>query len=510
MGEKKAISIKIRKFFALGALVFAASLLKAETTRADSRGDFLTICDDVADPATLDPHRQYTEKNRAIVQQVFEELFRIGPDGKFDPVLAESWKRIDPLTVRFLLRPNVTFHNGEPFDSAAVMFSLKRCLDPKTGFPGLPFITSIASATVVDPLTIDIHTYYPDGLLLHRLGISLFVVPPRYVTENGEHSLEESPIGTGPFQFSKWEKGKFLRLAKNNKYWNRNFPKVAGLEYKFLVPERQLEEFFKGKVDFFTEMPGTMTLNAKENTLTDLIKVDSLYTVVGHFNTRRGPLSNVLVRRALNLAINRSELIRYDLLGNGRIIASLTMPGEIGHNDTLVPYEFDVAKSLELMREAGYKNGFELKASARAQGIRTAKIIAKQLERIGVKLTIVAVSSDAEIITSLAEGKFDIGVAALPDPMAHSYFIQSLVLYSKSPFSMHSDQAYDDKLEEMVGELDLNRQDLLGQRLDKYIYDEALCLFTYQRIRTYGVSRRLKFQPSITGSNYFYSAEFKK
>lgn len=497
--------------FVLAGLFFSGVLsVWGLESGSKNRRDFLVICDDVADPATLDPHRQYTEKNRAIVQQIFEELLRVGPDGKFDPVLAESWSRVDPLTVRFKLRPDVVFHNGEPFDAKAVLFSLNRCLDPNTGFPGLPFITSIASATVVDPLTIDVHTHFPDGLLLHRLGVSLFIVPPRYLEENGERALETNPVGTGPFRFSQWEKGKRIRLTKNKNYWKAGYPRVEGLEYKFLSPDDQLAEFFKGNVDFFTEMPGTMTLNAKQNAMTDLIKVDSLYTVVGHFNTKRGPLSNVLVRKALNLAVNREELIRYDLLGNGRAIASLTMPGEIGHNPTLIPFEFDVEKSKALLAEAGYQKGFELKASARAQGLRTARIIAKQLERVGVKVSIVGVSSDAEIISSLAQGKFDIGFAALPDPMAHSYFIQSLVLYSKSPFSMHTDILYDRKLEEMVGELDLNRQDRLGRDLDKYIFDQALCLFTYQRIRTYGISRRLVFQPSITGNNYFLTAEIKK
>ncbi|MCX5792460.1 MAG: ABC transporter substrate-binding protein, partial [Elusimicrobia bacterium] len=127
-----------------------------------AHGRGLTVCDDVSDPMTLDPQKQFSEKNHTICQQIFDGLLRFDPDGKIEPALAVSWERIDDTRMRFKLREGVFFHNGEPFDSEAVKFSIERYLDPRTGFPALGFIDSIARVEIVDKYTADIVTKNPD------------------------------------------------------------------------------------------------------------------------------------------------------------------------------------------------------------------------------------------------------------------------------------------------------------------------------------------------------------
>lgn len=138
----------------------------------------LVVCDDVAAPPTLDPQKQFTEKNHTILQQIFEGLVRFGPAGQIEPALAVSWERLGPAVMRFHLRPDVSFHNGEPFNADSVKYTLERYLDPKTGFPALGFISSVEKVETVDPLTIDIVTKFPDGLLLNRLAGFVLIVPP--------------------------------------------------------------------------------------------------------------------------------------------------------------------------------------------------------------------------------------------------------------------------------------------------------------------------------------------
>ena len=140
----------------------------------------LVVCDDVQDPQTLDPHKQFDEKNHTIVQQIFDGLVRFNPEGEIEPALAVRYERIDPVTMRFHLREGVKFHNGEPFNAEAVRFSIERYKDPKTGFPARPFIDMIG-CKVIDGHTVDLVTQYPDGLLLNRLAGFVLIVPPQYV-----------------------------------------------------------------------------------------------------------------------------------------------------------------------------------------------------------------------------------------------------------------------------------------------------------------------------------------
>ena len=77
------------------------------------------VCDDVVEPVTLDPYQVFTEKSHNIILQMMEGLLRLDPEARIQPALAEKWERIDDLKVRFYLRKNVVFHNGEPFNAAA-------------------------------------------------------------------------------------------------------------------------------------------------------------------------------------------------------------------------------------------------------------------------------------------------------------------------------------------------------------------------------------------------------
>ncbi|MBI4656494.1 MAG: ABC transporter substrate-binding protein, partial [Elusimicrobia bacterium] len=362
-----------------------------------SHGRELIVCDDVSDPFTLDPQKEFSEKNHTINQQIFDGIVRFDPDGKIEPALAVSWERIDPYRMRFKLRQGVFFHNGEPFDAEAVRFSIERYLNPETGYPGLSFIGSISHAEVVDSNTVDIVTKHPDAILLNRLAGLILIIPPKYIKEHGPENFAARPVGAGPFAFKEWVKGNRIELTANKNYWMKGFPKTDGLVFKFIPYEKQVDALFAGEVDLITDLPGTQTLKVKTNPKFTVLKKPSFYTMPFALNLSSGPLSNVKVRKALNHAVNKENLIRYDLLGNGKPIATLSMPGETGHNPLLKPYEYNLNKARKLLAEAGYPKGFSTEFLVKKNAERAAKIVAADLKKIGVILNITLVS-DADMI----------------------------------------------------------------------------------------------------------------
>ncbi|OGR56467.1 MAG: hypothetical protein A2X36_11135, partial [Elusimicrobia bacterium GWA2_69_24] len=378
----------------------------ASPLSALERRDILVVSDDVADPATLDPPKQFVEKNYTLLQQMFEGLARIDNQGRIQPALATDWSWRDAKTLELQLRRGVSFHNGEPFDAEAVRFSIERYLDPKTGFPAAGFLNSIEGVAVVDPFTVRIKTKYPDGILINWLAALVLISPPRYFAERGEAYAAEHPVGTGPFRFVAWEKGRQIAMQANERYWAPGRPRFKGLTFRFLPPDGQVEALLKGDVDVVTELPGTYTLQVMKSRVARIVKKQSFYTVGGSINISTGPLSDLRVRRALNLAIDREELIRYDLLGNGRPLATLTMPGEIGHNPALKPYPYDPQEARRLLKAAGYPDGVRLKVIIKYQTERSAKILAKQMERAGITLQ-VHKSPDATLSRDIQAGTWD-------------------------------------------------------------------------------------------------------
>lgn len=491
----------------LRSAVCAAVLLLLVRNAAGEpdRADTLVVCDDVADPATLDPQKEFVEKNHTILQQIFDGLVRIDSEGRIVPALATQWRWIDERTLELALRHGVVFHDGEPFTADAVKFTLDRYLDAKTGFPARGYLDSIQAVRIVDPFTVRIETRFPDGILLNKLAGFVLVSPPAYIKKNGDALFARHPVGTGAFRFDHWIPGKEIVLARNPGYFNGK----AGYErlvFKFSPPREQVKQLLRGDVDIVTELPGTDTLRVVRSGVATVVKKESFYSVAGSINISSSPLADIRIRKALNYAINRDELIRYDLLGNGRPIAALSMAGEVGHAPGLAPYPYDIRKARRLLREAGYPHGIDLNVIIKYQTERSAQILANQLSRAGFRLK-VHKSADATLSDDIRNGRWDFTFGGCPDPLAHSFFIQSIFLSSQSPFSIMRNPEYDRRLSRMVSTIDPLEQQKIGMEIDRYIYDQALSIFTYQKIRTYGVKRGVRFIPWVTGMPYFDKTE---
>lgn len=466
----------------------------------------VVVLDDIKDPPTLDPLAEFSEKNHTLIQQMLEGLVRLSPDGHVEPALAESWEQPTPLCLRFHLRKGVVFHNGEPFDSESVRFSLEKYINPSTGYPGRGFFASIDRVEIVDTYTVDIITRYPDGVLLRRLAGLITLVPPIHYAKVGNAGFARHPVGTGPFRFDHWSTGQEIGMTANRDYWEKGLPKIDVLTFRFLPPSEQINALISGSVDLVMEMPGTMTLPVKRNSSTTVFKKETLYTVGATFNNSRWPLSDTRFRQALNYAVNRQELIRYDLLGNGQSAATLSLPGTIGHDPALIPYAYDPNKAKDLLKQVGVKTPYHLKTLIQAYCVRASKILAKQFESIGIILD-VEIGTESDLLQKFRDDVWDMAVAGMPDPTAHSSFVQSILIYSHSPYSLFKSSDYDHRLEEFTSTLSHDDQVAKGRELDRFVYAQALSLFTYQRVQTYGLSRRIRFIPYLTAMPHFRSVE---
>lgn len=498
---------RLLQMMAAVSTAVALGIVRVQATPAVRKT--LVVCDDVRDPTTLDPQKEFSEKNLTLVQQIYEGLIRFAPDGRIEPALATSWERLDPLRTRFHLRRDVRFHNGETFDAESVRFSIKRYLDPRTGFPARGFINSIQDVQVIDDHTVDIITKFPDGLLLKRLAGFVLIVPPGYLKDHGDAALSAHPIGTGAFKFQSWEHGKKIVLVANKDYWQKGFPKIDTLVFRFIPQDKQFAEFAAGKIDILTELPGTKTYAVQSSKAFRVVKAPTLYTVTASLNISSGPLRDARVRRALNYGIDRRELIRYDLLGNGRPIDSLifpTYPAEY-QGTKLSSYDYDHARAEGLLEAAGDKNGLTLRM-LEVKSSRAARIIADQWRRLGIRTEIVS-TTDAQMRQELAKGGWDIFLSGCPDPMYDPYFIHYIFLSSQSPYSLSANPTIDGDMDAIVHELDDRKRAERTKDLARYVNAEALTLFTYQRIKTYGVRKNVVFRPYESGMPYYRDADIR-
>src|SRR5437660_8666068 len=210
--------------------------------------------------ATLDWHMHCDKNAHEPDRQIFDTLLRRDLKTlKLEGNLAESWRLLTDTTWQFKLRRGIKFHNGEPFDAAAVKFSVERMLNPAQGAPGRTSIASIDHVDVVDPYTVNVVTKTPFPLLPVRMSPghcgTVGILPPKYVAQVGDAGFAVKPVGTGPYRLVEWVKDERLVLDANKDY-HRGAPAIERLVFR-PVPEltTRVAALLSGQADLVSDVP---------------------------------------------------------------------------------------------------------------------------------------------------------------------------------------------------------------------------------------------------------------
>ena len=175
------------------------------------------------EPPDLDPQVDSGVASGYIKEAVYEGLVRYGHNGAIIPDLAVRWGMVGNTQIVFHLRPNVKFHNGDPFTATDVKFSFDRMLNPKTGASLTGNLKAIQSVEIMDPMTVKIVLSQPFAPLLAYLAQPYgAMVDSKFV--QGGANLRATMMGTGPFKFVSWQPGQSVRVVRNDAYWNTGHP----------------------------------------------------------------------------------------------------------------------------------------------------------------------------------------------------------------------------------------------------------------------------------------------
>lgn len=446
----------------------------------------------------------------SVMTQIFDGLIHNDLNGKMVPGLAESWQQVDTVTYEFKLRKGVVFHDGSPFTAEDVKFTIETVLAPATKSGSAWVLGTIAGVSAVNPHTVRVKTKHPDGMLLHRLTMFGLISSKTYVKKVGMAAAKKKPVGTGPFKFSRHMKGKEYVLTANKNYWRKGIPAYDKLVFKIIPEDKWADALLNNEVDIAPNLSGKKGMVVVKNPNLRIQKrlvLQSYWVLLKN----KGPLADVRVRKALNMALNKKDLIKFGDGGNGKPQASLGKKGEFGYNDTLKPYPYNPAEAKKLLTEAGFGSGLKLKMIAADITANVAKIIKAQLAKVGVTIDMEVVSRP-EWAKRVVVGKItgrpydgDLAVNLVDNPIINQAFHSGLFLSSQSPWAQLNSPDFDKKFIWALTADNLNEHQSRLKELDKYIYDNALLLFTFQRIRTVGLNKAVELPGiSINGHIDFF------
>lgn len=458
-----------------------------------------------AETATFYPPKTGGNFERFSFEQTFDALLHRTPDGKTVGRLAESWRNVDATTWEFKIRQNVKFHNGEDLTAETVKFSLDLYRDPNESTVASRYRT-IKEIQVVDASTVRILTTEPDPFLTNALTDNGWILPQKYLTENGVEKFAASPVGTGPYKFKEWVKGDHITWEANSEYWG-GAVKIPTLIWRTIPePSARVAALQSGEIDLTWEIPPAQVEQLKNNGKLEIQTRPSPRSVyIGLWpNSPAGDgsaLSNPKVRQALNYAVNRQAIVDTLLKGHATLIGQ-PIPSSVyaGFNPDVQPYPYDPEKAKALLAEAGYANGFEieLEYTSRYLTREQAQAISADLAKVGVKLNLQE-EEYGQFVKRLTQNKDQSPMYALSIQGTHAieaYEIYSIAVLSGGSFNWnkYSNAGIDELVKKMGTSFDEAERVSLAKQAAKLAHENPPWIYLWNNASIWGLKKGWKWQ----------------
>jgi peptide/nickel transport system substrate-binding protein len=480
---------------AFALLLVIALLPLAPARAADPRGELRVAIPWT--PENLDPTMNLSSIRAAIGVNIFDSLVGRDRDNRIVPELAESWKLVNDTTWQFKLRRGVVFHDGEPFNAAAVRFTIERVLDPEQKSPNRATIGEIARVEVLDDATVNVVTARPYAPLLNRL-VDFPILPPRYTAEKGNAGMALRPVGTGPYRFVSLVKDEHLIVDAFDRHW-RGAPPIGRIVFKPIPePFTRAAALRNGEVDLITTVPPTLGRELTRVAGVTVHRVPSTWQIYLGLNALRKPLSDVRVRQALNYASDVETIVRTVLDGNGRRLEGPFTSGVFGHDASVKGYGHDPAKARQLLAEAGYPGGLEIvleAPSGRYQGDKEiAEALAGQWQKAGFKPRVQVAEWSAYFKRYLGKQFQDAYMLGLGGPMQDGDELYNLVS-SKGRGLYYKNERVDALFDLGRSTMDPAARRKIYADLARAMVEDATWVFLLQQVDIYATRARLTWVP---------------
>jgi peptide/nickel transport system substrate-binding protein len=452
------------------------------------------------DVDTLDPQTTQSQPGRIVYGNIFEPLVRRSVDGKsIEPLLATDLPTsVDPTTWEIKLRDDVTFASGKQFTSADVIYTFKRIFDPATDSQQADLLKTITSTTAVDEHTVRFTTDGPDPLLPARLAYAL-IVPEGQAEVAG--FPEQGLDGTGPYALDHHTAGVEVAVTKRTGYWGGDLPQAPDtFTYKAIQdPAAMLAALQTNEIDINTsltpeqadQVPQAKSIIATESALV-------------RTNTLKGPLQDVNLRKAINMAIDRESIVK--ALYAGKAIATpcqIPTTQVFGHTGSLEVPKYDPDAAKQLVQQYYKGETLTMYGIARFAGLQeAAQAIAQNLQDVGFKIDLQFPQSQDALIAQFSGDKSKYVDLMLYQSSAEVLFDEAQQLQwltSDGLYSTINDPQIDALAKTATSTLDETARQGAYDQLNQLACDNVYNAYVYYPPVIYGLSDKINWEPRADG-----------
>jgi len=351
---------------------------------------------------STDPYDANDTLSQAVAKSFYQGLYGFDKDLKMVPVLAESHTvSKDGLVYTFKLKSGIKFHDGTPFNAEAVKVNFDRVTNPENKLKRYNLYKNIAKTEAVDATTVRVTLKEPFSPFINTLAHpSGVMISPTALAKYGSKGIAQNPVGTGPFKFVEWKATDYLKVAKWEGYWKKGYPKVDSITWRPVVDNNTRAAMMQtNEAHFAFPMPPETVDSLSKKPSLEVTSAPSIIHRYLSMNTQQKPFDNPKVREAINYAINKDALVKVAFSGYA-VPAEGVVPHGVEYAAKLGPWPYNPAKARELLKEAGYPNGFESTLWSAYNYTTAQKVIQfvqQQLAQVGVKVQVQALEAGQRV-----------------------------------------------------------------------------------------------------------------
>ncbi len=468
--------IRRRSTFLTATAVAVAALMLQVPAQAQSKKDTLVMAMQLEPTPGLDPTAGAASAIAEVsLYNIFETLTKINSDSKVTGLLAEGWTVSPDLkTYTFKLRQGIKFHNGEPFNSAAVKFSFERAVAKESVNKDKAVFANIERIDTPDAHTVVLNLKNGSVDLPFQLGQgTAIIVEPKSAATNGTN-----PVGTGPYKLEAWNKGSNVVLTRWDGHRNAKDVKLRRVTIRFISDvAAQAAALLSGDVDVFPRVAVQRSIKQFEgNKKFQVIIGGTRAKTIMAINNKRKPLDNVLVRRAILAAIDRKAVIEGAADGFGVPIGSFYVPGAPGYVDTTAVNAFDQARARALLHQAGITPPLELtmKLPPVSYARQGGEVIASQLAKVGINVKIENVEWAQWMSGVYGQKAYDLTIVSHVEPLDFGNFARPNYYWG------YESKAFNDLWAKINATVKAEDRNKLMAEAQKMVAEEAVVAYLYQ------------------------------
>lgn len=463
----------------------------------------------------LDPIIANSAYDAYVLNAIFDQFITLDPDTLEPiPAVAKGWEVISDSQVRFFLNEGIKFHNGEDLTAEDVVFTFNFIADPANNSPNFTELIWMEEAIMVDEYTVDIITkaeYAP--FAPGFANESQAVVPKDTYLAMGADAFNLAPVGSGPFVFSEWKTGEYVKVVRNENYW-LVYPNLDAIIYR-PIPELSVMmlELESGGIDIADNMPATDVERFQAMAHVDVQQVGSLSYFHMFFNMNSPISSDIRFRKAVYMSVDMEAAVFSIFQNLTGVKAYGCIPPALWANDqeylrdnVMLEEDDDAAIALfdQLKAEGVIPAGYTIRVHTPLDPRRRqlATILATNMIENGVDAVVVPLDwgplldlgyrSESDPV-----GDFEMmwmGWSGGPDPHDFIYYMfhsDNATVGSADNMSFFSDPAVDALITEADTSLDQAFREAKYVEAQRLVYGQYAAIPGYHYIETRGVNTRV-------------------